>query len=177
MGWEWKDKTDTNEGLQWRWTVIDGVLYIFIPGTDHILDWWRHRKIKTLEAGDGIRVTRADLELTKVIIRFIQEIGLSVRVGGHSWGGGIAALITWICLKRGIPVHGFLYAPKQVGNKAFVEAIIDYITAYRHRGDAISYLMFWLCPYPVQPVGKFTWPWKAHMPSVLNYQIQRDGFR
>ena len=129
MNWNWEDRTDDRSGLQWRWRETGNHVFIYIPGTDHKDDWNHHKKIGLFEAADGIWVTRADLMLAYDIVKTIGDTNKAIRVGGHSWGGGITALLVWIWMQRGKTVHGWLFGPKQVGNRAFVSETAKNITA------------------------------------------------
>lgn len=176
MSRTWVNKRNDKSGLQWWYRHEDDVLRIYIPGTDHPDDWKHHAQIELVEAANGIVVTRADLALAAEIARFCLDHDLPVKIGGHSWGGAIAALVVWILRTRKRVAWGYLYAPKQAGNRRFVKAISPYVFVYRRRGDLIPLIMFWLARYKMISFGKLTWPWKAHLPSSYNKQRTADGF-
>lgn len=174
--WVWVNKTTDNRGLQWRYTENEHTTVVWIPGTDHRDDWKHHGKIRLFQAADGIWVTRADLELARDIVRVVESIGKPVRIGGHSWGGAITALVTWILRRRGGLCYGFLFGTKRAGNDRFVESVKLWITSYRTRGDIVPFLPPWLAGFPTTVVGRIDWPWRAHQPSSYRQVIEESGF-
>lgn len=175
--WNWIGKDDGRSGLEWRVKIEHGVYWVWIPGTDHPDDVAHHLQTGWVWAHDGVRILRADYALAREVVDELHLSGdESVIVGGHSWGGAVAALIVWILLRRGVDVRGFLYAPKRAGNRAFVDEIAPYITAYRHRGDWIPYLPPWYARFTMRVFGRWTWPWKAHMPDRYADVMEKDGF-
>lgn len=178
MSWTKVNYENGREGLQWKWKRTGNTLNIFINGSDHPEDYKHHSKIRLIEAAHGVWVTHADLQLAKDIFLFVRESGAEVvRIGGHSWGGAIAALVVWMLRKVHIKAWGYLYGPKQAGNSQFIQEVSPYIYVYRHRGDFIPLLMFWLSRFTMEKIGTLTWPWKAHGPDTYYTQMERDGFR
>jgi len=177
--WHWIGKDDGRSGLEWAFSVRHtGIIDVWIPGTDHIDDWKHHLKIGLIEAADGIWVTRADLLLAADIVRQLPlEAGALVRIGGHSWGGAVGALLVWILRRRGVTARGWIYGPKMVGNQQFVNTTQKWILAYRRRGDVIPFMIPWLARYQMDTIGGLTWPWKAHGPATYYSQMEKDGFR
>jgi hypothetical protein len=177
MVWQWVNRTDDRSGLQWRYRETGNYIHVYVPGTDHPDDWRHHAMIQMVEAADGLWVTRADLALAADIVRIIGKTEKAIRIGGHSWGGGVAALVVWMLRLRGIDAHGWLYGPKQVGNRKFVADTERYITAYRHRGDLIPMILPWLASYRMKKIGSWKWPWIAHGPDTYHNQMKLEGFR
>lgn len=173
--WVWVNRSDGKSGMEWRYAEVDDTVYIFINGTDHFDDWKHHTKLRRVEAADGVWVTKADLYMTTEIVHFIGS--RRTFIAGHSWGAAIAALVVWILRRRRVQVAGFLYAPKQVGNRKFVQEITPYITAYRHRCDWVPFALPWLATFKMKVFGGIIWPWAAHMPRLYYGVMKRDGFR
>lgn len=179
MSWTKVGYDNGREGLEWKWKLTANALTIFINGSDHAKDWGHHSKIRLIEAAHGVWVTEADLELAKDIIQFVRESETEVvRIGGHSWGGAIAALVVWMLNRPNeVNVRGYLYGPKQAGNELFITQVSPFITSYRHRGDIVPLLMFWLARFQMKKIGSWMWPWKAHGPDTYHTQMAADGFR
>lgn len=175
--WHWVGREDGRSGMEWRFAITDEMFWVYIPGTDHPDDWRHHLKIGLVQAANGVWVTRADLALAAEVVRAVIESGVPANIGGHSWGGAIAALAVWMLRRRGWEVGGVVYGAKRAGNAAFVQDVRRHIVAYKHRGDPVLFLPPWQKALPYHVIGSWMWPWKAHGPDTYYKQMERDGFR
>lgn len=176
--WHWIGKEDGRSGLEWRIAIEGKTAWIYIPGTDHQDDVKFHVRIRLKQTAPGVWITAADLELAWDIFLEIRDTGCdTVYIGGHSWGGAIAAILVWLLRRARINAFGYLYAPKRAGNTRFVEQIADHIDVYVHRGDLIPFLPPWLAGYPRKIFGRWVWPWEAHQPRSYYAEMAEDGFR
>lgn len=178
MTWRWIGKGDGRSGLEWKIATEDGETRVYIPGTDHQDDVTHHLRVRLKRTAPGVWITAADLDLAWEIFLEIRMTGCTVaHVGGHSWGGAIAAIVVWLLNRAGINARGYLYAPKRAGNGRFVSQVADKIDVYVHRGDLVPLLPPWLAAYPRREFGQWEWPWKAHLPYQYHEQMIEDGFR
>lgn len=178
MTWHWVGKDDGRSGLEWRIAIDDNTAWVYIPGTDHHDDIRHHLRIRLKKTAPGVWIAAADLELAWEIFLEIRDTGCdTVYVGGHSWGGAIAAILVWLLRRSRVEAYGYLYAPKRAGNRRFVDQIRQYVDVYIRRGDLVSLLPPWLAGYIYTAIGKWTWPWRAHLPHSYYRQMWRDGFK
>ncbi len=147
-------------GVEARWRERDGIVYCYIQGSDHWIDWFHHFLpfAKAREIGAG-----------KIIANQLRKHGTRFVIGGHSLGGAIAVVVGYLLRSSNIEVSVFAYGGKRAPcstswlDVAVVKSgdIVPCLPPWRPKYKNIFYIPGWV-PF-----------WKAHAPKMY-YDIQRS---
>lgn len=154
-------------GVEAEWWDDNGVRYVWIAPTDHWRDWLHH-------VTPGAR--RREVNAATKIRRAVMALDATYYVGGHSWGGCIAVMVTAMLGETAVAyVYGGERAPVYWADKAQVYS-------WQQRGDWVPYLPPWRASYhadwPTHCVfGSWLPPWKAHLPDNYYRHMKAVGFR
>lgn len=148
-------------GTDAKYRVENRVLYCFVHGSDHVLDWAHHflpGAAKRERAGADVLYGR--------LMRMIAEFD-RVVIGGHSIGAVVAIAVSDMLEKRKIPVLCYSF-----GGKRPLDKPGDLVQCYRRAGDIVPFLPPWRPKYrEIWVFGKWTPFFLAHNPT--NYDELR----
>jgi hypothetical protein len=144
---------------------------VWFNGSDHPRDWLHH-----ILPGARRREIRAAQTISQRLAPHVGGDTLFI-IGGHSLGGCLAEIETFILCALGERAHCHIYAGKRAPRSHMVD---DGAVAYRHRGDIVPSLPPWRPArrrrMPTAVFGSRTWPWKAHPPHQYKRKMQEAGF-
>jgi hypothetical protein len=145
------------------WDYGANLRCLWIDGTDHWHDVVHHIL-------PGVR--RRELLWAKKLADAVFDPAINeYRVGGHSLGGCLAALVAEDLRERGVFVHCVVFGAKRTfrGNDKCVSVV--------HVGDLIPALPPWRPPYwESRYFGERASFWDAHQPKAYYDQMKIFGF-
>lgn len=157
-------------GIEAKAWTVDGVCYLYVPGSDSWADWrhhlrfWRQRELEL----PATREIRAAYSLAAEIRGMADEF----VVGGHSLGGAIAEIVATYLHRFGRTVTCYTFGGKRPPGTHAHKATVRYV----YRGDIVPALPPWRERQPTRAIGDLTWPWTAHAPDSYEDAMERAGF-
>lgn len=144
-------------GIEARYKWVPGkTLHVYIPGTNHILDWIHH-----FMPGQVERENDAAWLLYRRLNPYITHE--KVTILGHSLGAAVACAL-WNLMYKSDSIL-VICGGKRYWKSLPRASILAFIHIFRHKGDIIPFLPPWRPAYlkrDEKVFGKWTFPWKAH---------------